>query len=112
MFHPNYNGEVAYFGFARPAFGSIPPTSEMQSRFFAMVTNGDIKLPCRAKQVEIALEDKVRGGQVLAALAWCICPLVRFLSEFVAQLSIPVCLMVPAVVLNKCHFRSKEIQRS
>lgn len=60
VFHPNYNGEVAYFGFARPAFGSIPPTSEMQSRFYAMVMNGDIKLPCRATQVQKALEDKAQ----------------------------------------------------
>lgn len=62
IFHPNYNGEIAYFGFARPAFGSIPPTSEMQSRFYAMTVNGDLDLPCRAKMVEVALEDKVRVG--------------------------------------------------
>ena len=34
--------EVAFFGFARPAFGAIPPCSEMQSRLYAMVTNGNI----------------------------------------------------------------------
>eukprot|EP00904_Undaria_pinnatifida_P001516 jgi/Undpi1/11365/HiC_scaffold_30.g13662.m1 len=60
IFHPNYNGEIAYFGFARPAFGSIPPTSEMQSRFYSMVMNGDLKLPCRGKMVEVALEDKAQ----------------------------------------------------
>ena len=27
MAHPS---EIAFFGFARPAFGSIPPTTEMQ----------------------------------------------------------------------------------
>lgn len=61
IFHPSYNGEIAYFGFARPAFGSIPPTSEMQSRFYSMVVNGDLSLPCRSKMVEVALEDKVRS---------------------------------------------------
>lgn len=76
IFHPSYNGEVAYFGFARPAFGSIPPTSEMQSRFYAMVVNGDLDLPCRAKMVKVALEDKVRFGWLvgwLVAVAGC-CP--------------------------------------
>lgn len=60
IFHPNYGSEVAYFGFARPAFGSIPPTSEMQSRFYSMVVNGDLDLPCKAKMEKVALEDKVR----------------------------------------------------
>ena len=31
--HPAFpTGELAFFGFARPAFGSIPPCSEMQVR--------------------------------------------------------------------------------
>lgn len=60
IFHPNYGSEVAYFGFARPAFGSIPPTSEMQSRFYSMVVNGDLNLPCKTKMEKVALEDKVR----------------------------------------------------
>lgn len=60
IFHPNYGSEVAYFGFARPAFGSIPPTSEMQSRFYSMVVNGDLDLPCKTKMEKVALEDKVR----------------------------------------------------
>lgn len=69
IFHPNYNSEIAYFGFARPAFGSIPPTSEMQSRFYAMVVNGDLSLPCRGKMVKVALEDKVRRRSLALALA-------------------------------------------
>lgn len=32
VFPPAYRGEVAFFGFARPAFGSLPPTAEMQVR--------------------------------------------------------------------------------
>ncbi|CAM9408227.1 unnamed protein product [Choristocarpus tenellus] len=58
IFHPKYNGEVAYFGFARPAFGSIPPTSEMQSRYFAMVTNGDLQLPSRKTMEKVSREDQ------------------------------------------------------
>mmetsp|Transcript_2540 Transcript_2540/g.3755 ORF Transcript_2540/g.3755 Transcript_2540/m.3755 type:complete len:555 (-) Transcript_2540:162-1826(-) len=57
IIHPLYNGEVAFFGFARPAFGSIPPTSEMQARFFAMVANGDLKLPEVEKMKEVACVD-------------------------------------------------------
>lgn len=30
VFPPAYRGQVAFLGFARPAFGSLPPTAEMQ----------------------------------------------------------------------------------
>lgn len=38
---------VCFFGFARPAFGSIPPTVEMQSRLWVYALNGDIALPSK-----------------------------------------------------------------
>jgi dimethylaniline monooxygenase (N-oxide forming) len=50
-------GEVAFFGFARPAFGSVPPTVEMQSRFFALVTNGEIQLPPKEEMRTVAEAD-------------------------------------------------------
>ncbi len=53
IFHPAYGGEVAYLGYARPAFGSIPPTAEMQARLFTMVLSGDVELPS-CKDMEIA----------------------------------------------------------
>jgi len=53
--HP---GEIAFFGFARPAFGSIPPTTEMQSRFFSMVINGELKLPSAEEMTRVAAEDQ------------------------------------------------------
>lgn len=53
-----YPGEIGFFGFARPAFGSIPPTTEMQARLWAMVANGDVTLPEREKMVEIAAIDQ------------------------------------------------------
>lgn len=28
-------------------------------RFYSMVVNGDLELPCRAKMVQVALDDKV-----------------------------------------------------
>mmetsp|Transcript_31644 Transcript_31644/g.71137 ORF Transcript_31644/g.71137 Transcript_31644/m.71137 type:complete len:635 (-) Transcript_31644:271-2175(-) len=46
LLHPSCpDGSLAFLGFARPAFGSIPPTSEMQSRFLAMVLSGELVLP-------------------------------------------------------------------
>ena len=45
--HPSCpDGSLAVMGFARPAFGSIPPCSEMQSRLHAMVLSGHKTLPC------------------------------------------------------------------
>ena len=43
--HPLFpKGELAFMGFARPAFGSIPPCSEMQSRLHAMTLSGHLQL--------------------------------------------------------------------
>ena len=53
--HPN---EIAFFGFARPAFGSIPPTTEMQSRFFVMHLNGELEMPCKEEADCIAEHDQ------------------------------------------------------
>jgi dimethylaniline monooxygenase (N-oxide forming) len=30
---PQYGPDITFYGFARPAFGSLPPTSEMQARY-------------------------------------------------------------------------------
>lgn len=54
-----YPGEVAFFGFARPAFGSIPPTTEMQARYFAMIVNGDLKLPSPTEMIATAEKDRL-----------------------------------------------------
>jgi len=53
--HP---GEIGFFGFARPAFGSIPPTTEMQARLWALVQNGDVKLPSVEEMKRVAAEDE------------------------------------------------------
>jgi dimethylaniline monooxygenase (N-oxide forming) len=59
IFSIDYPGEIAFFGFARPAFGSIPPTVEMQTRLFSLVTNGDIKLPSQEEMRCVAAQDKL-----------------------------------------------------
>lgn len=53
--HP---GEIGFFGFARPAFGSIPPTTEMQSRLFTLVANGERQLPSKEEMISAAAEDQ------------------------------------------------------
>lgn len=58
VFHVAHPGEVAFFGFARPAFGSIPPTVEMQARYFAMVVNGELQLPDREEMECVARKDQ------------------------------------------------------
>jgi dimethylaniline monooxygenase (N-oxide forming) len=53
--HP---GEIAFFGFARPAFGSIPPCVEMQARYFSLVVNGEIPLPDKDEMTRVAKADQ------------------------------------------------------
>ena len=40
IFAIEHPGEIAFFGFARPAFGSIPPLVEMQARYYSLIING------------------------------------------------------------------------
>jgi len=51
--------EIGFFGFARPAFGSIPPTAEMQARLWTMAISGDISLPDKAHMMEVAKVDQL-----------------------------------------------------
>ena len=37
--------DIGFFGFVRPAFGTIPPMIELQARLFKMVLDGSVKLP-------------------------------------------------------------------
>ena len=52
------DGQVAFFGFARPAFGSVPPTAEMQAKYFALVVDGRITLPDTKCMEHQALKDQ------------------------------------------------------
>ena len=57
--HPAFpDGSLALMGFARPAFGSIPPCSEMQSRLHAMVASGEKQLPCEEELRALAKKDQ------------------------------------------------------
>lgn len=45
MVHPDLGPEIVWGGFARPAFGAIPPIAEMQARWFALLCSGERSLP-------------------------------------------------------------------
>ncbi len=64
MIHPELGSDIAFIGFARPAAGGQPAISEMQARYFALLTSGKRQLPpvselkdriARDRQVEEAL---------------------------------------------------------
>lgn len=59
IFCIDHPGEIGFFGFARPAFGSIPPTVEMQSRLWALVINKEVILPSREEMIRVAKEDRL-----------------------------------------------------
>jgi dimethylaniline monooxygenase (N-oxide forming) len=43
--HPRLGAEVFWCGFARPAFGAVPPMAEMQARWMALLCSGARTLP-------------------------------------------------------------------
>jgi dimethylaniline monooxygenase (N-oxide forming) len=51
-FAPTVGGSLALIGFARPAFGAIPPIAELQARWFAQVASGAAELPAAAAMRE------------------------------------------------------------
>ncbi len=57
MFHPRYGDRLAWIGWARPGFGSQFPVMEMQSRYCALVFNGELELPPKEKMEQIAADD-------------------------------------------------------
>jgi dimethylaniline monooxygenase (N-oxide forming) len=44
-FHPHCGAELSWVGFVRPGVGSIPPCSEMQARYVALVLTAERTLP-------------------------------------------------------------------
>ncbi|OZG72764.1 hypothetical protein BTA51_14680 [Hahella sp. CCB-MM4] len=52
MFHPGYGADIAFVGMLRPEAGGIPPMSEMQARYLALVLSGKRRLPTPAKMRE------------------------------------------------------------
>jgi dimethylaniline monooxygenase (N-oxide forming) len=48
-FNPDAGPSLGFIGFLRPAFGAIPPLSELQARWFALVLSGRSVLPAQAE---------------------------------------------------------------
>jgi dimethylaniline monooxygenase (N-oxide forming) len=59
MFMPEMGASLAFCGFARPAIGAIPPTGEMQARYFALVAAGLRSLPSPT-QMRAAVVEQVQ----------------------------------------------------
>lgn len=53
VFHPALGPSVAFIGWARPVEGGVPPCSEMQSRYFALLCSNKRTLPPRDKLAEL-----------------------------------------------------------
>ncbi|HET7460280.1 MAG TPA: FAD-dependent oxidoreductase [Longimicrobium sp.] len=49
MLIPGRGLDIAWVGYARPAFGSVPPIAEMQARYLALLLSGARALPSEAE---------------------------------------------------------------
>ena len=58
MIAPEVGPSVAFIGFARPAFGAIPPMSEMSARYWAMLLAGELRLPERGRLEELIARER------------------------------------------------------
>ncbi len=47
-FNPQIGSSLGFIGFARPAFGAIPPLAELQARWFALLQSGGLDLAPQA----------------------------------------------------------------
>ncbi|MFN9546080.1 MAG: NAD(P)-binding domain-containing protein [Cyanobacteriota bacterium] len=45
MYSPQHREHLVFVGYARPAIGAIPPIAEIQARYAALVTSGQLALP-------------------------------------------------------------------
>jgi len=58
VFPPDFDRRpVAFVGFARPAFGAIPPCAELQARLLARVVSGSHALPEAGEAARVAAAD-------------------------------------------------------
>ena len=74
MFHPALGPSIAFIGWARPVEGGVPPCSEMQSRYFALLCSKKRTLPPKEKletliqQENTAEEVELSGSESLKTL--------------------------------------------
>lgn len=58
VFTPKHGASFAFLGTARPAFGAIPPLSELQARCVALAATGALPLPPRGEMEAEAARDR------------------------------------------------------
>eukprot|EP00939_MAST-03C_sp_MAST-3C-sp1_P001389 g1389.t1 len=64
MIHPSVGSSLAFVGFCRPGVGSIPPLSEMQARYWALLLSGKRSLPSQCEMtLAIAHDDAKISAQ-------------------------------------------------
>jgi len=54
--HPDIGDELFFVGFARPCFGAIPPLSEMQARWYALLCSKKLSLPDKQTMIRQSKE--------------------------------------------------------
>ena len=64
MFIPRVGKSLAFCGFVRPSIGAIPPTAELQARYFAMVASGRRYLPSEERMEELVDRQLKEGSQL------------------------------------------------
>ncbi|CAF1603326.1 unnamed protein product [Didymodactylos carnosus] len=50
--HPDIGDELFFIGFVRPCFGAIPPLSEMQARWYALLCSQKLQLPDKETMIQ------------------------------------------------------------
>jgi len=58
--HPDFDGRIAYIGWARPVQGGAPACSELQARYFALLCSGTRALPPPATLRRLIEQDRER----------------------------------------------------
>ena len=77
MFHENFGSNIALIGFARPAVGSLPTCSELQSRFFALLCSDKKQLPPIKERIE-----KTRQEASIERQQFHLCPSMETLVHY------------------------------
>ncbi|MCB8954093.1 MAG: NAD(P)-binding domain-containing protein [Ardenticatenales bacterium] len=78
--HPKIGETMFFCGFARPHFGALPPVSEMQARWFALLTKGDLTLPSIEEMEQAIAADSQATFDRFGATAERITTLISFLD--------------------------------
>ncbi len=58
MYHKEHRERLVFVGFARPSLGALPPVSELQARYAALITSGERQLPSAPEMGRAIVERK------------------------------------------------------